>query len=775
MKELTLAIPTKISINATTVLSLLNSIRTIKGYSVKLEILPGKSNIDQARSIMLTRWYDTSSDDDIFMFIDSDQTFLVEDIDNVITLNGDVNVGIYVNRANLPTCYPLNHQKFYTKQDNRLLYGATGFMAITRPILKKVIDYLKIENRMNTEPRFWIDDRHQNIIPFFTQRLIDSEINPEVTKKQWLGEDYGFCWLVRQCGGTIKGHLSSTIGHDINDIKYFDHVKNIPDTWDEKSVVYYMGGSELQWSANRIHMEGLGGSETAVIKLSEEWGKLGYNVTVFGNCPTEIVNNVKYIHFTKFKPVDNFNIIILWRAFGIVALNRINSFNKLYIDLHDMPYENRYMILNKFGENIDRIFVKSNFHKTMLLNLLNNSKISDKVTALENGILIDILNNAKSKDIIRNDKRLLYTSCYTRGLMDMLKYGYPYIKKHIPDIEFHICYGMDLVKNNQFKNEINDLLKQDGIVHHGRIGHKELSELRESCGTHYYIGHFKETDCISVKESLYSGLNVVVSESGVFKERSNFFETIVGDTTTKQVQENAGKYIVNLIKKNKLKNKRDKYEFKDWADVAKEWANIFVEKKIKYGIFKILDDVFIKKNHDGLKFNNLMNKFVDKGCNVNKFKIYNKPDESRVNLSDNISDNQYFTNITKNQILEYMSDMSIWNNLVDSDKLVLIMNDDTDICEDFIEQLSNIDFNNIDMLILTGDTELHKVENNFDDCSAYIMKTSMMNKISEDIQTNHSDVSLLEFMNRYVNIFNIHSTNIASIPIPVSITEIKEI
>jgi glycosyltransferase involved in cell wall biosynthesis len=755
MKVLTLAIPTKISIHATTVLSLLASLRSIKDFIVKLEILPGKSNIDQSRSIMLTRWYDSASDDDIFMFIDSDQTFTKEDIEDVIALNGDVNVGIYVNRANLPTCFPKNHQKFFTKQDNELLYGATGFMAITKPILKKVVDYLKIENRMNGEPRFWIDNHHQNIIPFFTQRLIDTEVKTDNNggpNKQWLGEDYGFCWLIRQCGGTIKGHLSPTIGHDINDVKYFTHVNKIPDNWDDKSIVYFTGTSMLRWSANDIQTKGLGGSETAVIKLSEEWSKLGYNVTVFGNCATETVNNVEYKHFSKFKPVDNFNILILWRLYGLSALSEINSYKKLYVDLHDLPSQN-YKILYDLNKKIDKIFVKSEYHKNTL-----DKTIHDKVCVLENGLMTEILDKAKVKNITRNKKKLLYTSCYTRGLMDMLKYGFPNIKKHIPEIEFHICYGMELVRDQKFKNEMNELLKQDGIVNHHRLGQDELSELRESCYLHYYVGKFNETDCISVKESLYSGLKVVVSNNGAFKERSKYFKIITGDATTKDVQENASKYIIDLINGTSNIDKFDNYPFKSWEKVAKEWVNIFSENKVKYGIFKKIDEVFVKKDHIGVKFNKLMKRFIGQDCDINKFKIYNKPQESQIEVKDN----PYFKNLTKNQVLEYMSEMSIWGNSIENKKeLVLVMNDSVEISENFINKLISIDFTDIDMLVLTDGKELDKVER-INNCSAYIMKSEMMKKISDDIQNKYTSTPMLEFLNQYVNIFNIQSINLVT-------------
>ena len=60
MKTLTIALPTKSSIQATTVMSLLSTLTQVGEYKIQLVILPGKSNIDQARSILITNWYDNS-------------------------------------------------------------------------------------------------------------------------------------------------------------------------------------------------------------------------------------------------------------------------------------------------------------------------------------------------------------------------------------------------------------------------------------------------------------------------------------------------------------------------------------------------------------------------------------------------------------------------------------------------------------------------------------------------------------------------------------------
>lgn len=64
----------------------------------------------------------------------------------------------------------------------------------------------------------------------------------------------------------------------INKIIDLKHRIN-PKRWGNKSIVWYAGYTPKQWSPDSIKT-GIGGSELALINLSKEWSKLGYQVTV---------------------------------------------------------------------------------------------------------------------------------------------------------------------------------------------------------------------------------------------------------------------------------------------------------------------------------------------------------------------------------------------------------------------------------------------------------------------------------------------------------------
>ncbi len=87
------------------------------------------------------------------------------------------------------------------------------------------------------------------------------------------------------------------------------------------------------------------------------------------------------------------------------------------------------------------------------------------------------------KDTIRNNYRIIWSSSYDRGL-DILLKMWPDIKKAVPEAELHVFYGWQLFeffyRNNPermaWMGKVNELMKQDGVTHHGRVPQHELKE-----------------------------------------------------------------------------------------------------------------------------------------------------------------------------------------------------------------------------------------------------------------------------------------------------------
>lgn len=160
-------------------------------------------------------------------------------------------------------------------------------------------------------------------------------------------------------------------------VNYFNRFST-PRVWGEDEICYFanFGQEHIEkWDGNSL-TQGIGGSETAVIRLSEEWVKKGWKVTVYGDPVKEVtVNGVKYIPFYKFNQKDMFNIFIQWRH---GALAGKVSCKKFIIDLHDVTHSSTFL---EDKNSIDAFFVKSEFHKSMLDELPQ-----ENIQVISNGI-----------------------------------------------------------------------------------------------------------------------------------------------------------------------------------------------------------------------------------------------------------------------------------------------------------------------------------------------------------------------------------------------------
>lgn len=153
-----------------------------------------------------------------------------------------------------------------------------------------------------------------------------------------------------------------------------------PKDWGDKSVVIYCGPGFEKWSPKNV-AKGIGGSEEAVIYLSKELTKLGWDVTVFGD-PQDDEGDYEGVHYVPHYRMnwnDNFNIIISWRQIGMFDLP-IKS-KKSYLWCHDLL--NQLEFTPERLSRIDKIFVMSQYHKTGIPNVAD-----DKVMISSNGLNI---------------------------------------------------------------------------------------------------------------------------------------------------------------------------------------------------------------------------------------------------------------------------------------------------------------------------------------------------------------------------------------------------
>lgn len=183
---------------------------------------------------------------------------------------------------------------------------------------------------------------------------------------------------------------------------------------------------------------------------------------------------------------------------------------------------------------------------------------------------------------------LFYGSSYDRGLDIVLKY-WPQIKEKFPDTTLHVCYGWNLFDrgyaNNQermnWKERINEQMKAEGIVHHGRVGKKELKGIREKCGVWVYPTYFPEINCITALETQREGCVPCVVGLAALKETVGSGRIVEGDIYEEEVQKKWLEALFELIgdEKKWLEEQKKGKEFvtnKSWAVIASSWRTHFI-------------------------------------------------------------------------------------------------------------------------------------------------------------------------------------------------------
>jgi hypothetical protein len=539
----------------------------------------GQSGLPKARSYQTTVWFKKAKPGDVFMFIDSDQTFTDKDIItslSYIDKGCSVVCGAYQRKSGNMTVEPKNVSRFFDEKEGDLWYGSTGFMMITYEILEKIVK--------NVGPPIAISSKEE-AYPFFYERtVVEPEISPV---KLWLSEDYSFCWLARVCKGRVFGYISPTIGH-ILPTETFVEIPKLK-KWDKKSIVIYCGKTSEQWSAKSVE-RGIGGSELSVINLSKLWVKRGWSVTVFCYCDEPgIYEGVHYRHITDFSVMDIYDILILWRVPEFLNFIKIES-RKCLIDFHDIVKSDR--LTQKVLDRADYFCVKSEYHKKLLPNTVE----SEKICVIPNGGGLEMYGKVKDEHYkklmnAKDLRYLIYTSSYDRGLYFILKWCFPLIKKACPDVYFKVFYGwegfdkahaQEIASGNEdakvFKDAVQELLKQDGVEECGRVSHERLLKEKEKANIHLYTGDFQEIDCISVRESASVGCIPVVSEYvEVFKEKPYCIK-VEGDPRVKETQEKVAEVIIqmltNVAETNAFRETMDTSN-ETWEKVASKWVALF--------------------------------------------------------------------------------------------------------------------------------------------------------------------------------------------------------
>jgi len=183
--------------------------------------------------------------------------------------------------------------------------------------------------------------------------------------------------------------------------------------------------------------------------------------------------------------------------------------------------------------------------------------------------------------------KLFWGSSYDRGLQYLL-FMWPDIQLNFPDTTLEVCYGWDtflqLAGNNPERMEwyksMVTLLKQPGITEHGRLGKKELAEVRKQCGIFAYPTDFMEINCITALDAQSDGLVPVTMSLAALQETVGTGIKVIGDIKQEKVQKEYLKELLSMMGDYDKWEKESKKAVKfakgyDWSSISDKWITVF--------------------------------------------------------------------------------------------------------------------------------------------------------------------------------------------------------
>jgi FkbM family methyltransferase len=297
----------------------------------------------------------------------------------------------------------------------------------------------------------------------------------------------------------------------------------------------------LCYDGDTLEKSGLGGSESAVILMSEQLKNIGFDVTVFNNCRDSTHSSPGVYRGVRY--IDNADAITHTESYDIVIVSRtVEPFvnQRLYPFVHHTPLRIFWMHDTFcWGDNIledlvvsgkiSWIFTLSDFHTTYVLNCHHGKRrnyevLKRRVFQTRNGAV----NYIPEVDLTKKDRNhFVFNASVTKGLIPLLENIWPELKRRIPSAKLTVIGGYYRFRENsepdeqekQLKRLIDDPSFKDlSVTFTDVIPQRQIAEILAGAGFMIYPGLFPETFGISSLEALLYNTPLITTRFGALEE-----------------------------------------------------------------------------------------------------------------------------------------------------------------------------------------------------------------------------------------------------------------
>jgi glycosyltransferase involved in cell wall biosynthesis/tetratricopeptide (TPR) repeat protein len=352
-------------------------------------------------------------------------------------------------------------------------------------------------------------------------------------------------------------------------------------------VIIFCGQSAEPFGPDAVDEGGLGGSEAAVVYVGRELAKAGAQVLVYNEPGAEVGRDeeqpgLSFWPWQWYDPAEaSPDLFVAWRSpflAGAVPPKAKQSWLWMH-DLHSGGNLTPARV-NKF----DLVRPVSSWAGDYL-RLLYPWLPAEKVEPTANGRdpQISLWEDRDPPTV----PRLIWTSSPDRGLDTLLRM-WRRIRLLRDDAELHVYYGWDGYDRAteamgypplrlQFKAEVQELARQEGVTWHGRVGRAELATAWRRCNIWAYPTDFLEVSCITAMNAQASGCAILASRHGALAETLGPVGIQVAGPARGISQEmRFTGYLANIVQDpaewgRAAEGGPEHIRLRTWATVAKEW------------------------------------------------------------------------------------------------------------------------------------------------------------------------------------------------------------
>jgi glycosyltransferase involved in cell wall biosynthesis/tetratricopeptide (TPR) repeat protein len=339
-----------------------------------------------------------------------------------------------------------------------------------------------------------------------------------------------------------------------------------------------------EWGPRKLATGGLGGSETAVIRLAEAFAKKQRRPIVYNPVDEPgYYNGVCYRPVNHFRPEIYSDLYIAWRMPEAADLE-INT-KHLSLWFHDTDSGDR--LTKQRAKQFDSFVVLSEWHREHLLKTYPFIN-PEKVFVIGNGVDLSRFD----EPVKRDKKKVIYSSSPDRGLDIILESIWPKVVEAIPDAELHVYYGWDSYDKasqlydglKQFRSKMDQLfLDSKNVVQHGRIPQDRLAKEMQEASIWLYPTYFSETYCITAVEAQLAGALPITNKLAALAETVQSGITIEGDVHDSSVQQTYVDAVIHVLEHSTDDDETFRQEIKKkapartWDQVAESWEQFLKE------------------------------------------------------------------------------------------------------------------------------------------------------------------------------------------------------